>query len=178
VNQDDLAIRLKVGDSDSEYNDIMQTKKTILIFIIALALILPAANAWNTDHVIVSPDNQIDLNEFRNSLRSIGGTIYPDESDTVEKYIPSDVTKMTIHLDWSGHQHPGRDSVRLTIFTPGNGDILGPYYDSADGQTNEKITLTLSQSYPLPSGTWKFLVFGDDVSEEGTPYDLNIIYYT
>jgi hypothetical protein len=39
------------------------------------------------------------------------------------------------------------------------------------------MALTLSGSYSLPSGTWKFLIFGEDVPEEGTEYTLNVVYY-
>ncbi len=123
--------------------------------------------------IAVAPaDNLSDRLEL---LRSVGGTIHPGEHQTIWKSVPSDVRTLQVYLDWSGHQHPGTDSLTLTITPPGSG-VLGPYRDGADGRTDEKIALTLSGSDPLPSGMWKFLIFGEDVPEEGTEYTLNIGY--
>lgn len=108
-------------------------------------------------------------------LRSIGNTIHPGEYQTIEKSVPSGVKILKIYLDWSGHQHSGTDSLTLAITPPGSA-VLGPYRDGADGRMDEKITLTLSQSSSLPSGTWKFLIFGEDVPQEGTEYTLNVGY--
>ncbi len=80
-----------------------------------------------------------------------------------------------VNLDWSGHQHSGTDSLTLTITPPGS-TALDPYRDGAGGRMDEKISLTLPGSDSLPSGTWKFLIFGEDVPEEGTEYTLNVGY--
>lgn len=116
-----------------------------------------------------------DVSDSVDLLRSIGGTIYPGEYQTAQKPVPSDVRTIVVNLDWSGHQHSGTDSLALTITPPGSA-ALGPYRDAADGRTDEKISLTLSGSGSLPSGTWKFLIFGEDVPEEGTEYTLNVGY--
>lgn len=108
-------------------------------------------------------------------IQSISGTIHPGEYQTVQKSVPSGVRTLQINLDWSDHQHPGTDSLALTITPPGSA-ALGPYRDGADGRTDEKISLTLSGSDSLPSGTWKFLILGEGVPVEGTEYTLNVGY--
>jgi len=118
-----------------------------------------------------------DLSGRLELLRSIGGTIqHPGEHQTIWKSVPSGVRILQVYLDWSRHQHSGIDSLALTITPPPGSDVLGPYRDGADGRTDEKISLALSESDPLPSGMWKFLIFGEDVPEEGTEYTLNIGY--
>ncbi|MDD3621672.1 MAG: hypothetical protein PHQ81_04635 [Methanofollis sp.] len=161
----------------------MQPGKTILILIIAAALLVSAATAHDLrtespDQITVSPipDGVIDLEGFDNAVQAIGSTIYPLDTDVINKEIPSNVTKIHVHLDWSGHSD-GPHSVRLTIFPPRPNGALGPFYDSDDGHSDEKITLTLSDSSTLPNGTWKIYVFGDDVPEEGVSYTLNVVYY-
>ncbi|QYZ78690.1 hypothetical protein E2N92_04235 [Methanofollis formosanus] len=160
----------------------MQPEKTILILIIAAALLVPAAAAHDlraetADQITVSsiPDGLIDLDKFKIGIRSVGGTIYPSEWDLINKYIPSNVETIEVYLDWSGHSG-GPYSVALTIYPPGNNGHFGPYYDSADGRSDEKITLSFSDSSGLPSGTWQFYVFGDDVPASGISYTLNVVY--
>jgi len=108
-------------------------------------------------------------------IQSIEGTIHPGEYQAVEKSVPTGVKTLKVDLDWSGHEHPGTDSITLTI-TPPEGAVLGPYRDGVDGRTDEKIALTLSESGSLPSGTWKFLIFGENVPGAETEYTLNVGY--
>lgn len=159
----------------------MHTCKVLIIAILAAALLLPLAAAQSAElpsrnTITVLPLDLIAAADPENALRTIGGTIYPGESETVSKYVPASVRKMTVYLDWSGHQHPGIDSVRLTIYQPGSSSPVGRYYDNADGKVDEKISLSLSDSPSLPSGTWTFILYGDDVPTGGTPYTLNIGY--
>ncbi|NMA23945.1 hypothetical protein L21_0417 [Methanoculleus chikugoensis] len=116
-----------------------------------------------------------DLSDRVELLRSVGGTIHPGEYQTIWKSVPSGVRTLQVYLDWSGHQHSGTDSLTLTITPPGSG-VLGPYRDGVDRRMDEKISLALSGSDSLPSGMWKFLIFGEDVPEEGTDYTLNVGY--
>ncbi|MGB4624087.1 MAG: hypothetical protein WBH88_10740, partial [Candidatus Methanoculleus thermohydrogenotrophicum] len=110
-------------------------------------------------------------------IQSIVGMIHPDEYQTIAKPVPPGVKTLKVYLDWSGHQHPGTDSLTLTI-TPAGSAALGPCRDGADGGMDEKIALTFSGSDSLPPGTWNFLIFGEDVPPEGTEYTLNVIYYS
>lgn len=140
------------------------------LFLVSGAAALPCTTATG---IAVTPAG--DVSGSVDLLRSIGGTIHPGDYQTVWKSVPSGVRIIVVNLDWSGHQHPGTDSLTLAITPPGS-SVLGPYRDGADGRTDEKIALTLSQSDPLPSGTWKFLIFGEGVPEEGTEYTLNVGY--
>lgn len=145
------------------------TLLTVLLLVSGAAA-LPCTTATG---IAVTPAD--DVSDGVDLLRSIGGTIHPGEYQTVWKSVPSGVRTIVVNLDWSGHQHPGTDSLTLAITPPGS-SVLGPYRDGVDGRADEKIALTLSQSDPLPSGTWKFLIFGEDVPEEGTEYTLNVGY--
>ena len=141
------------------------------LLLVSSAAALPCMPATR---IAVTPAD--DVSDSVDLLRSIVGTIHPGEYQTIEKPVPSGVKTLKVNLDWSGHQHPGTDSLTLTITPPGSA-ALGPYHDGADGRTDEKIALTLSGSDSLPSGTLKFLIFGEDVPEEGTEYTLNVVYY-
>jgi hypothetical protein len=140
------------------------------LFLVSGAAALPCTAAGG---IAVAPAD--DLSDRVELLRSVGGTIHLGEHQTVWKSVPSGVRSLQVYLDWSGHQHPGTDSLALTITPPGSG-VLGPYRDGVDGRMDEKISLALSGSDYLPSGMWKFLIFGEDVPEEGTDYTLNVGY--
>ena len=141
------------------------------LLLVSSAAALPCMPATR---IAVTPAD--DVSDSADLLRSVVGTIHPGKYQTVQKLVPSGGRNIVVNLDWSGHQHPGTDSLTLTITPPGSA-ALGPYRDAADGRTDEKISLTLSGSDSLPSGTWRFLIFGEDVPEEGTEYTLNVVYY-
>ena len=173
-----------VRDSDVVHRGIMGVtmrsmhsgERIVVIFLLTGLFLASSASALlctAASGIAVAPAD--DLSDRLELLRSVGGTIHPGEHQTIWKSVPSDVRTLQVYLDWSGHQHPGTDSLTLTITPPGSG-VLGPYRDGADGRTDEKIALTLSGSDPLPSGTWKFLIFEEDVPEEGTEYTLNVGY--
>lgn len=154
-----------------------QVVERILVAALLTSLLVSGAAALpctTAGGIAVTPAD--DVSDSVELLRSVGGTIHPGEYQTVWKSVPSGVRTIVVNLDWSGHQHPGTDSLALTITPPGSG-VLGPYRDAVDGRMDEKISLALSGSDSLPSGTWKFLIFGEDVPEEGTDYTLNVIYY-
>lgn len=173
-----------VRGSDVVHGDLMSVAKRseyvaerilLVVLLIALLLVLGAL-AWScTPATGIAVTPVADVGDGV-EVQSIVGTIHPGEYQTIEKPVPPGVKTLKVYLDWSGHQHPGTDSLTLTITPPGSA-ALGPYHDGADGRTDEKIALTLSGSTPLPLGTWKFLIFGEDVPEEGTEYTLNVVYY-
>ena len=154
-----------------------QVVERILVAALLTSLLVSGAAALpctTAGGIAVTPAD--DVSDSVELIRSVGGTIHPGEYQTVWKSVPSGVRTIVVNLDWSGHQHPGTDSLALTITPPGSG-VLGPYRDGVDGRMDEKISLALSGSDSLPSGMWKFLIFGEDVPEEGTDYTLNVIYY-
>jgi len=159
----------------------MHAERIVLSLLVAAALLfVPCAAATgdtgSANTIIVSPaGDQNGITGLASVVRSIGGWIYPGETDVINKYIPSGKTTINVNLDWSGHQHSGTDSVSLTIYTP-DGSVLGTYLDTADEKTDEKISLVFSDSPSLPAGTWRFYVYGDSVPAEGDAYTLNILY--
>ena len=172
-----------VRGSDVVHDGIMSVTKRsthvgeriVVALLAGLFLVSGAAAMPCTTPVGIVVTSTSDVSDSVDILRSIDGTIHPGEYQTVQKSVPSGVRTIVVNLDWSGHQHSGTDSLTLTITPPGSA-ALGPYRDGVDGRTDEKIALTLSGSDPLPSGTWKFLIFGEDVPEEGTEYTLNVGY--
>ncbi|MFY9406716.1 MAG: hypothetical protein WBH07_05375 [Candidatus Methanoculleus thermohydrogenotrophicum] len=176
--------KVKVRDLDVVHDDSMSVAKRsarigksipAVVLLIALLLVSSAAAlpCMPATRIAVTPVADVGDGV---EVPSIVGTIHPGEYQTIEKPVPSGVRNIVVNLDWSGHQHPGTDSLTLTITLPGSA-ALGSYRDAADGRTDEKIALTLSGSDSLPSGTWKFLIFGEDVPPEGTEYTLNVVYY-
>ncbi|MFY1645106.1 hypothetical protein ACK11Z_15350 [Methanoculleus bourgensis] len=176
--------KVKVRDLDVMRGDLMSVAKRseyvaermLLVVLLIALLLVPGAMAracTPATGIVVTPVADVGDGV---EVQSIVGTIHPGEYQTIEKPVPTGVRSIVVNLDWSGHQHPGTDLLTLTITLPGSA-ALGPYHDGADGRTDEKIALTLSGSDSLPSGTWKFLIFGEDVPEEGTEYTLNVIYY-
>jgi hypothetical protein len=176
----DLLTKIMSADAKSITVQPMHAERIVLRFLIAAALLfVPCAAATedtgSASTIVVSPaGDQNDITELA-GVRAIGGWIYPDETDVINKYIPSGTTRINVNLDWSGHQHSGTDSVSLTIY-PTDGSTLGPYPDSSDGTIDEKISLSLSDSSSLPAGTWRFYVHGDSVPAEGDAYTLNVLY--
>ncbi|WP_342677703.1 hypothetical protein [Methanofollis sp. UBA420] len=159
----------------------MHAERIVLSFLITAALLfVPCAaatgDAGYADRIIVSPDDdRNDIAGLGNVIQSIGGRIYPGETDVINKNIPTGTKRINVNLDWSGHPHSSTDSVSLTIYTP-DGDQYGPHLDGVDGTINEKISLITSDSSSLPAGIWKFYIHGDSVPEGGDAYTLNVLY--
>ncbi|MDD4254745.1 MAG: hypothetical protein PHP59_05140 [Methanofollis sp.] len=161
----------------------MHAERTVLSLLIAAALLfVPCAAATgdtgSAGRIIVSPaDDRYDIAGLDNAIRSIGGWIYPGETDTITKNIPSGTKMICVRLDWSGHSHTGTDSVSLIIYPP-DGGCYGPYLDNVDGTIDEKISLDISDSPSLPPGEWQFDVHGDSVPQEGDAYTLSAYLYS
>lgn len=86
------------------------------------------------------------------------GTITLGETDWYYYYVSPGTSSITTDLNWGDTS----DSLSLTIVAPDG--TLGPYYDLTDGTTNGRITLGISRSPSLTSGTWSFKVYGNQVT--------------
>jgi len=86
------------------------------------------------------------------------GTITQGETDWYYYVVSPGTPSITTDLNWGDTS----DSLSLTIIAPDG--TLGPYYDGADGTTNGRITLGISRSPSLASGTWSFKVYGNQVT--------------
>lgn len=86
-------------------------------------------------------------------------TITQGETNWHSKIVSSYITTLNVNLNWGDTS----DSLRLTIYTP-DGYTLGPYYDSADGSIDGRINLDITNSGGIAQGTWRYCVYGYDVS--------------
>lgn len=59
------------------------------------------------------------------------------------------IDSMDVDLMWE----EGDSDLRLMIYTP-DGKVLGPYYDDADGKTDGRIYLNITNSEGLAAGEW------------------------
>jgi hypothetical protein len=82
-----------------------------------------------------------------NDTITSGETVYHDAT------VNGSSTSLNVDLKW---ENPN-DSMRLTIYTP-DGHVLGPYYDSSDGKTDNAINLEIDNPSGVASGTWIFKV--------------------
>lgn len=67
------------------------------------------------------------------------------------------IDSMDVDLKWED----GDSDLRLMIFTP-DGKVLGPYYDDADGNTDGRIYLNISNTEGLAAGEWYLKVTDTD----------------
>jgi hypothetical protein len=92
-------------------------------------------------------NNSTQADAMYNDAIASGETVYHDTT------VNSSSTSLNIDLKW---ENPS-DSMRLTIYTP-DGHVLGPYYDSSDGKTDNAINLEIDNPSGVASGTWIFKV--------------------
>lgn len=92
-------------------------------------------------------------------VKTSSGTISQGETNWHSEYIGYYTKKLYINLDWGDTS----DSLKLTIYTPDD-QILGPYYDSADGRIDGQIYLQIYSSSGISTGTWNYRVYGQSVS--------------
>jgi hypothetical protein len=72
---------------------------------------------------------------------------------------------LNVDLKWQN----ASDDLQLTIYTP-DGHILGPYGDEADGKSDGRINLEISDHGDVADGTWSFKVQGADVAGKDEYY--------
>ena len=92
-------------------------------------------------------------------VKTSSGTITQGETNWHSEYIGYFTKDLYVDLNWGDSS----DSLKLTIYTPDN-QILGPYYDSADGRIDGRIYLHIYNSNGIATGTWNYRVYGQSVS--------------
>ena len=85
-------------------------------------------------------------------------TITQGETNLHSKIVNSDITVLNVDLNWEDKT----DSLKLTIHTA-DGYVLGPYFDNADGATDGRINLDITNSNGIAKGTWNYEVYGYSV---------------
>ena len=141
--------------------DTMKVHWLALLFIVGLALTIPAVSAkiieekdgYTVSTVENAPSRFTDLSALTSYSITQGQTNWFTTS------VPSGATRFFSDLKWGNPAN----SLALTIYTP-DVSVLGPYYDSADGLIDGRVYLMVTRSGGLPSGTWSSKVYGSSVT--------------
>jgi pectate lyase len=86
-------------------------------------------------------------------------TITQGETNWHSKIVNTDITVLNVDLNWGDTT----DSLRLKIHTA-DGYVLGPYFDNADGATDGRINLDITNPNGIAKGTWYYEVYGYSVA--------------
>ena len=105
---------------------------------------------------IVTPAKSIE-DPFQ--IMRVSDTITQGGTNWHSRVVSTPTTYLGVNLNWGNTGN----SLSLTIYTP-DGYTLGPYYDSADGSVNGKISLSITNPNGIAQGTWRYCVYGDSVS--------------
>jgi hypothetical protein len=130
-----------------------------LLVIIGAALLAPAVSATiieEKDGYTVTSVNQTRIPAIV-PLRS-SSSISQGQTDLYSTAVPSGKTVFAPNLYWG----TSSNSLSLTINAPDA--QLGPYYDAADGAVDGRISLRISKSGGLTTGTWRSYVYGSQVT--------------
>jgi len=135
-------------------------RNAILLVIVAELMIAPIVSAKNSDKktgLVIEPGYNYTHSE--QSVRSYD-SIVQGETDYFSKYVSSGTTQLVVDLNWGTPSN----ILSLTINSPTS--QYGPYYDNSDGITDGRTVLkiTTSGGQALPSGTWSFRVYGEQVT--------------
>jgi cold shock CspA family protein len=138
----------------------MKVHYLAILLVVGAALFVPSVSAKIIDekdgYIVTSGDTTVhmpDISRLASSSLSQGQAIWYSTS------VPSKKTAFSMDLYWG----TPTNSLSLTIYTP-DSSVLGPYYDAADGRTDGRISLRISKSGGLSSGTWSSKVYGDRIS--------------
>ncbi len=138
----------------------MVCRNALLGMIVAALLLAPIVSAQNSDEntvLVIEPG--YNFTQTGMSVRSVD-SIVQGETDYFSKYVSSGTTQLVVDLNWGTPSN----TLSLTINSPTG--QYGPYYDSSDGITDGRTVLRITKSggQALPSGTWSFRIYGEQVS--------------
>jgi hypothetical protein len=138
----------------------MKPYRTAMVIMIIAALLVPAVAAQEAEGhgYIVTPIGDEQLKEKPLPAPMNYATITQGESDWYSTYVAPGTTELLIDLNWGDSSN----SLRLVIYAPDA--ALGPYYDTYDGTANGRICVRIKDSVSLYPGTWRFEVYGYDVT--------------
>jgi len=140
-------------------------KKIGLIAIILLTASFAAAASEektitaNSGEYIVTPAQSTDNTGGDIGIRLVYDTITQGETNLHSKIVNTDITVLNVDLNWGD----STDSLRLKIHTA-DGYVLGPYFDNADGATDGRINLDITNPNGIAKGTWYYEVYGYSVT--------------
>ncbi|ETA66782.1 hypothetical protein MettiDRAFT_0182 [Methanolobus tindarius DSM 2278] len=130
--------------------------KRIAIAFLVFLLCVSVASASSSETAIeaVSSGSNGDI-----GILSLGYTITQGDSNWHYKPITTSVTRFNIDLNWGDKT----DSLKLYVYDPSN-NLVGYYYDSADGKINGRINIDIVDYSGIEQGTWSICVYGYSVS--------------
>ena len=88
----------------------------------------------------------------------IAGSISQGQTIWYYYSVSSGKTSFTADLNWENTAN----SLALTVVAPDG--TIGPYYDTADGIKDGRVTLVITATGSLTPGTWAVKVYGDRVT--------------
>jgi hypothetical protein len=130
-----------------------------LLLVIGAALIVPTVSAKIVEekdgYIVTSGDDIIRLPDIS---RLSSASITQGQTQWYSTSVPAGKPSFNADLYWGNPSN----SLALTITAPDA--TFGPYYDSADGQIDGRISLRISKSVGLTSGTWWSKLYGYQIS--------------
>lgn len=138
----------------------MKPYRIAMAIMIVAALLVPAVAAQETrsHNYTVTPAGDTVLEGSPVFTLRNAGSITQGETDWYSTYVAPGTKELIIDLNWGDSS----DSLRLAVYAPNA--LIGPYYDSYGGTVDGRICLRISDSVGLYPGTWRFEVYGYDVT--------------
>ncbi|WP_407282036.1 peptidase domain-containing protein [Methanolobus sp. WCC1] len=130
--------------------------KRIAIAFLAFLLCVSVASASSSETAIDAVSSGSDGGI---GILSVGYTITQGETNWHYKPITSSIQSFNVDLNWGDKT----DSLKLYIYDP-NYDLIGYYYDSADGKRDGRINIDVVDNSGIEQGTWTCRVYGYSVS--------------
>lgn len=144
--------------------------RKILFIILATLLFLSATTATAAENlderepssnyiVTSSHDTESGIVDTDIGIMTVYDSVSQGETNIHEKTVGSGLNLLVVDLNWGD----STDSLRLKVYTP-SGNVLGTYYDNADGTIDGRIHLYIRNSNGIEAGTWKYQVYGYKVA--------------
>lgn len=133
----------------------MIKKIGLLLMVMIVSISLTGATASQNDEYTIIPVKS----DSTVTPRWVSDTITQGETNWHDKPVSSYTTSLHIDLNWGDTS----DSLRLKVYSPSN-QLIGTFYDSADGVIDGRINIEIRNSNGIELGTWHAEVYGYSVS--------------
>lgn len=138
------------------------------VFLVVALVAAPIVSAEKTTGYTVRPST----GNASEVTIMVTDSIRQGETNRHQFYVGNGVNWLEVYHDWKDSS----DSLTLTIYTPGWGNI-GTFHDIDDGVIDGKIHIDIvpDNGY-VESGVWTFDVYGEHVATQRT-YDINVFQH-
>ncbi|MFA6364197.1 peptidase domain-containing protein [Methanoregula sp.] len=137
----------------------MKVHGIVFLIVIGALLFAPAVSAKIVEtkdgYVVTTVDT---ASRLPSVIPMSSASISQGQTQRYSSYISGGKSAFTVDLNWGVPSN----SLSLTLNAPDT--ALGPYYDAADGRTDGRVNLRISNSGGLTSGTWWSHVYGYQVT--------------